>query len=73
MYIYSYFVCTDVRTWEALWFVLFTQYLSDGKIEKNEMGKTCSVYGREERRIQGFGGETWGKKATWETQSQMGE
>jgi hypothetical protein len=28
------------------------------KSRKNEMGGACSVYGREERRIQGFGGET---------------
>jgi len=28
------------------------------KNEKNEMGGACSVYGGEERRIQGFGGET---------------
>ena len=28
------------------------------KIEKNEMGGACSTYGGEERRIQGFGGET---------------
>jgi hypothetical protein len=27
-------------------------------IEKNEMGEACSVFGREERRIQEFGGET---------------
>ena len=27
-------------------------------IEKNEMGGACSAYGGEERRIQGFGGET---------------
>jgi hypothetical protein len=27
------------------------------KIEKNEMGETCSAYGGEERHIQGFGGE----------------
>ena len=27
------------------------------KIEKNEMGGACSAYGREERRIQGFGGD----------------
>ena len=27
------------------------------KIEKNEMGGTCSTYGREESSIQGFGGE----------------
>ena len=28
------------------------------KIEKNEMGGACSAYRGEERRIQGFGGET---------------
>ena len=28
------------------------------KIEKNEMGGVCGTYGGEERRIQGFGGET---------------
>ena len=28
------------------------------KIEKNEMGGSCSTYGGEGRRIQGFGGET---------------
>jgi len=28
------------------------------KIEKNEMGGACSVYGGEARRIYGFGGET---------------
>jgi len=31
---------------------------SDDKIEKNEMGGTCSTFGGEERRIHGFGGET---------------
>jgi len=29
----------------------------------------CSAYGGEERRMQGFGGETWGKETTWETQA----
>jgi hypothetical protein len=38
-------------------------------IEKNEMGGACSAYGGEERRIQGFGGETRGKETTWETQA----
>jgi len=38
------------------------------KIEKNEMDGACSAYGREERRTQGFGGETLGKGTTWETQ-----
>ena len=28
-----------------------------------------SRYGEEERCIQGFGGETWGKEITWETQA----
>jgi len=26
------------------------------------MGVACGAYGGEERRIQGFGGETWGKR-----------
>jgi hypothetical protein len=29
-----------------------------GSIEENEMGEACSTYEGEERRIQGFGGET---------------
>jgi len=33
------------------------------------MGGACSKYGGEERRIQGFGGATLGKEATWETQA----
>jgi len=32
------------------------QYCSGDKIEKNEMGGACSMYGGEERCIQGFGG-----------------
>ena len=48
-------------TYTIVWFVL-TQYISGDQIEKNEMGKACSTYGGEERRIQGFGGETWGKE-----------
>ena len=39
------------------------------KLENNEMGVACKAYGGEERRIQGFGGETWGKETTWKTQS----
>ena len=34
-----------------------TQYCSGNQIEKNEMG-ACSTNGGEQRRIQGFGGET---------------
>ena len=28
-----------------------------------------SVYGGEDRRLQGFGGETWGKETTGQTQA----
>jgi len=38
-------------------YVLLTQYCSGDKIE-NEVGGACSTYGREDRRVQGFGGET---------------
>ena len=34
------------------------QYFAVDKIENNEIGGACSAYGRDERRIQGFGGET---------------
>ena len=34
------------------------QYCSGDKIEKNEIGGTCSAYGEEERRVEGFGVET---------------
>jgi hypothetical protein len=37
--------------------VRIQNYCSGDKFEKNEMGGECSAYGREERRIQGFGGE----------------
>jgi hypothetical protein len=33
------------------------------------MGGACSAYGGEERRIQGFSGETCGKVTTCETQA----
>ena len=33
---------------------------SGDQIEKNEIGGACSMYGGEERCVQGFGGETWG-------------
>jgi hypothetical protein len=48
--------------------VLPQEYSGD-KIDENEMCGTGSAYGGEERRIQGFGGETWGKETTWETQA----
>ena len=47
--------------------VLLTQHCSGDQTKKNEMGGACSTYGGEERCIQGFGGETWGKETTWMT------
>jgi hypothetical protein len=35
------------------------------------MDRVCRMYGVSERRVQGFGGETWGKETTGETQAQM--
>ena len=41
-------------------FTIFTYYQGDSgnQIKKNEIGEACSTYGREERCVQGFGGET---------------
>jgi hypothetical protein len=36
------------------------------------MGGACSAYGGEEMCVRGFGGETWGKETTGETQAEMG-
>ena len=44
------------------------QYSVD-KIEKNEMGGSCSVCRGGERRVKGYGEETRGKKTTEETQA----
>jgi hypothetical protein len=34
------------------------KYYSGDQIKKNEMGRACGTYGRQERCIQGFGGKT---------------
>ena len=38
--------------------VFLTQYCASDKIEKNEMGGVCGMYGGRERCAQGLGGET---------------
>jgi len=43
--------------WTSKWMAYYCQYSSGDKIE-NEMGDACSAYGGEQRRIQGFSGET---------------
>jgi hypothetical protein len=48
--------------------VLLTHYCAGDKIEKNDMGGERSSDG-EGWGVQGFGGETWGKETTGETQT----
>ena len=45
-------------------YLAIIQYCAGEKIEKNEMDGACSAFGVGERRVQGFGGETWGKETT---------
>ena len=52
--------------------LLPTQYWAGGKIKKNEVGGACGAYGGGERCAQGTSGETRGKEAIGETQTQMG-
>ena len=49
--------------------MFLTKYFAGYEIEKNEMGGACSAYGWGEKCVQGFGGETWGKETTGETQA----
>jgi hypothetical protein len=49
--------------------VFLTQYCAGGKIEKNEMGRACGVYGGGERSAQGVGGEARGKEKIGETKT----
>ena len=37
-------------------------YCASDKIKENETGGACGAYGGGERRLQGFGGETEGKR-----------
>ena len=54
-------------------FIYGVRYYLGDQIKKNETGEVCGTYRREEMCIQGFGGETWGKKTTCNTLAQMGE
>jgi hypothetical protein len=49
----------EKTTWRgALCSVLLTRCHSGDQVKKTEMGRTCSMYGGNERCIQGFSGET---------------
>jgi len=52
------FPCVTVCHHVSTGLLLPTEYCAGDKFEKNEMGGACSTYGGEERRVQGFGGET---------------
>ena len=56
----------------SLGIFLHTQYCAGGNIKKNEVGGACGTYGGGERYAQGSSGETQGKEAIEETQTQMG-
>jgi hypothetical protein len=47
-----------LRNKELYDLVLLTNYNSSDKIKNSEMGGACGTYGRQERYIQNFGGET---------------
>jgi len=49
--------------------VLLNQYCSGDQIEKNKMGGAHSMYGGEEKHIQGFGEETRAKETARKTQA----
>jgi len=51
---------------------MLAQYCGSDKIKKKDMGGACDAYGGGEWRVQGFGGETFGKETTGETQVQKG-
>jgi hypothetical protein len=60
-------MCPHIRRFLPLsdtHFDLFPSEVSGDKIEKNEMGGACRAYGWEAMRMQGFGGETYGKEAS---------
>jgi len=48
-----------------------TKYYWGEEINNNLLGGACSMYGRQERCVQGFGGETSRKETTWKTQALM--
>jgi hypothetical protein len=53
----------------TLWSALLTKYYLDDNTKNNVMGWTYGTYEGQERWIQGFGGEIWGKETTGETQA----
>ena len=61
--------CERTTQQGAVCSVLLTKYHSSYQSKKTEMGRACSMYGAEERCIQGFSGETWRKETTCKSQA----
>ena len=60
------------RTYRRTYFVMcFFECVSQRRYfqKKTETDRTCSMYGKVKECIQGFGGKTWGKEATWKNQA----
>jgi hypothetical protein len=57
----------DNNAWGTLRPALLATYYSGDKMKKHEMGEICGTYGGQERPIQDFGWETWGKETTSKT------
>ena len=67
---HSNWLCiADIRMFRLLKFWIYIKLISTSH-EETEMGGACSAYGVESRGVyRTFGGETWGKETTWETQA----
>jgi hypothetical protein len=39
------------------------------QVKVNEVGEACSMHGRREKSVQGFGGKARRKKTTWKTKA----
>jgi hypothetical protein len=48
---------------------MFPSYAVGVKIEKNEMSGSCSAHGGDERRVHGFGEESYEKETNGEIQA----
>jgi hypothetical protein len=53
--------------WEATRFVLLARYYPGDQTKHKKIGGTCGTHERQERYIEGFGGETCRKETTWKT------
>ena len=53
--------------WCGSWSLHLTKFHSNDQIETNKIGEAYSTYEEEERCLQSFRREPWGKEPTWNT------